>query len=202
MNHDTAIKEFAVERYTLDEMTSAEERNAFEEHYFECEACWAAVKRATDFADHARVALRKPIPAPKWRYRWPATAAAAAIVVAVGLGPVRTFVASQSQEGLYETVYITADIAREASKNDLPADTTVAISVDGFAVEDAASYRMVLRGPDVVRTREVSPKQATRLVTWRLSPLPPGHYELVIESVDRGGKRVEICKQPINVGGS
>lgn len=53
MDHQTAADSNAVERYTLGEM-SADEREAFEEHYFDCRECAAGVRAAEKFADGVR----------------------------------------------------------------------------------------------------------------------------------------------------
>src|SRR6266404_851366 len=43
MNHDDAIKSLAAERYILDDLDPAE-RDAFEEHFFDCTECTADVR--------------------------------------------------------------------------------------------------------------------------------------------------------------
>jgi hypothetical protein len=50
MTHDEAIKDGATERYVLDEMTD-EERDVFEEHYFDCAVCAEDVKAAIAVRD-------------------------------------------------------------------------------------------------------------------------------------------------------
>jgi CHAT domain-containing protein/tetratricopeptide (TPR) repeat protein len=84
-----------VSRY-LARKLSPEEAEAFEEHYFGCDRCWAEVQRATElraaleekgaFAEMPGVAARshRVIRGP-WRI-WVPLAAAAGIAVAVGLG--------------------------------------------------------------------------------------------------------------------
>ena len=53
MDHQTALSSQAVERYTLDELASPE-REEFEEHYFTCEDCAAALQEYEVFAANAR----------------------------------------------------------------------------------------------------------------------------------------------------
>src|ERR1700744_3052327 len=55
MNHDQAIREQAVERYLLGELTG-EGREQFEDHFFDCEICAADLKSGALFVD----ALRNP----------------------------------------------------------------------------------------------------------------------------------------------
>jgi hypothetical protein len=58
MDHETAIRIQAAERYVLEEF-SPEERTAFEEHYFECPECAEEVRSASIFAANAAQALRE-----------------------------------------------------------------------------------------------------------------------------------------------
>jgi hypothetical protein len=56
MNHQDALKEMAVERYLLGEL-SGESLEGFEEHLFECPECTADVKAGAIFIDAARTEL-------------------------------------------------------------------------------------------------------------------------------------------------
>jgi len=80
MNHEEAIKTMAAERYILDELEPAE-RDAFEDHFFDCTDCTADVRDAAKVADGMRTAIRV-VPV-KHYSRW--AAAAAGAVVAIGL---------------------------------------------------------------------------------------------------------------------
>jgi hypothetical protein len=62
MQHDEAIQTRAAERYVLGELTAVE-RDAFEEHFFDCMVCSDDVVTATALADNARGALAAPFPA-------------------------------------------------------------------------------------------------------------------------------------------
>ena len=68
MDHQTALSSQAVERYTLDELTSPQ-REAFEEHFFTCPDCAQALREYQIFAANTRAvfeeeAQRKPVAAP------------------------------------------------------------------------------------------------------------------------------------------
>src|SRR3954464_13604973 len=79
MNHDEAMKSLAAERYILGELEAAE-RDAFEDHFFECNIC------ADDGRDEATIAdgVRKMRLGSARHYsRWATAAAGAA--VAIGL---------------------------------------------------------------------------------------------------------------------
>ncbi|MCU1293310.1 MAG: zf-HC2 protein [Bryobacterales bacterium] len=59
MNHQEAIREMAVERYLLGELSDASLDN-FEEHLFECSECAMDVKNGVAFIDAARSELSLP----------------------------------------------------------------------------------------------------------------------------------------------
>lgn len=92
MDHNRATETQAVERYLLGEM-KPEERDAFEEHFFECEECATEVRAGARFRANAREVLPefpKQAAAPRtsgiWNWLRPpalvwATAALALIVV-------------------------------------------------------------------------------------------------------------------------
>ncbi len=101
MDHETAIKIQAAERYVLDEF-SPEERADFEEHFFGCPECADEVRAATILAantraeleeqeQRAREALRSGGRA-RLRWFWPLVASAAlnlALVGAIGFNRLR-----------------------------------------------------------------------------------------------------------------
>jgi hypothetical protein len=65
MDHNQAIKLDAVERYLLEEMTP-QERDDFEEHYFDCHDCATELRATAAFMDAAEVELKaNPVPQPK-----------------------------------------------------------------------------------------------------------------------------------------
>jgi hypothetical protein len=57
MDHKTAERTMAVEKYLLDEF-SPEERDDFEEHFFSCEECARELKLGAAFMAHAKESLR------------------------------------------------------------------------------------------------------------------------------------------------
>jgi anti-sigma factor RsiW len=57
MDHQTAIKTLAAERYVLGELTGAE-REAYEEHAFNCVVCAAELKATADFKETLQETLK------------------------------------------------------------------------------------------------------------------------------------------------
>ena len=56
MNHNEAVQQMATERYLLDEL-SPEVRDAFEEHFFDCQECAFDLRTAAAFVDEAKIQL-------------------------------------------------------------------------------------------------------------------------------------------------
>ena len=83
MNHEDAMEMMAAERYILGELEPAE-RDAFEEHYFDCTVCADDVRDSAKFAAGVRTSDAKvKIPA-VGRFNWLATAAASVFAAALG----------------------------------------------------------------------------------------------------------------------
>jgi anti-sigma factor RsiW len=103
MDHETAIRIQAAERYVLEEF-SPEERAQFEEHYFDCPECAEEVRSASIFAANAAQALRegrareagkltRPAGRPGRWFWWPLVASAAlnlALLAGFGLERLHT----------------------------------------------------------------------------------------------------------------
>jgi hypothetical protein len=93
MEHEEAIRLDAAELYVAGQL-SDEQRDAFEEHYFDCPVCAEAVRMEHVFADNVKEYLRPNVPAApdKWRKRltlhpaltWSSLAANAALALVVG----------------------------------------------------------------------------------------------------------------------
>jgi hypothetical protein len=58
MEHDEAVRSEAAERYASQELSPAE-REAFEEHFFDCQECADAVRAELAFAANLRAVLRE-----------------------------------------------------------------------------------------------------------------------------------------------
>ena len=60
IKHDDAVKDLMAERYLLGELNAAE-REAYEEHFFSCDACFEQIKTGTEFVSHLRnIATQDP----------------------------------------------------------------------------------------------------------------------------------------------
>lgn len=207
MNHEEAIHTLAAERYTMDEMTR-EDREAFEEHYFECDDCWSDVRRAEMFRQNAKVAARietprgdnvRPFRRP---VRWLAPLAAALAVVAI-LVPMQMRRGAESFDDTRPLPSLTLiGPVREAIKeNKLPAGQQAVLLTVVTPVEGAVAYRAELRDASgrVVQQWNITVEETADSFPLPVRPLPAGGYVLVIESVDSSGRRAPVTRYDFNV---
>ncbi len=59
MDHQEAVRQNATERYLLDEL-DPEQRDQFEEHFFDCQDCATDVRAAAMFVEHSKELLAEP----------------------------------------------------------------------------------------------------------------------------------------------
>jgi hypothetical protein len=207
MTHDNAIKSLAAERYILDDLEPAE-RDAFEEHFFDCTICADDVRDCAKFADGVRTSdARVKVPA-VGRFNW---WAAAASVFAALLGYQSLVVVPHMQMAMH-TKTQTVPVMRLAAettvlepqsrgkgepvkvRRDEAVPFTIAIPTkDPYAIficeiRDAANH--------VRASLSVPAREANDPVPLVVAPgvLSSGNYQLVI----RGGDR-EIAAYPFTM---
>lgn len=211
MDHAEAKENYAVERYQLDEMTP-DERKAFELHYFECEECWKDVHRADVFAQNARLVRfdQKPEAGdnvrpfrPKPMMRWMSSAAAAALLV-MSIGTF-TMWWNGPRDRTMAYAYVPSPVRNMENPEPVELNSNEWTSLNVQIppnVNEAVSYRLEVRGNGEIESDDVSLEETKKgSVSWSLRPLPPGTYELLILSVDKGGSRSVIYRKPVQVGG-
>ncbi len=208
MTHDEAIHDGATERYVLDDMTN-EERDAFEEHYFDCAVCAEDVKAAIAIRDEGLAYVDQPIveplivpppipfqPRPR---RLPASLAAAAsamiAVVSMYAGVVQpkqkqlaealTPFVTDGQEHKLESTRGPEELAVIDHRNS--AVLTIDLETDdrspryNFVVFDSAGQRQFTVPIDGARAREEFIPLAIRGGT-----LKPGTYTLRVDGTEAG----------------
>lgn len=222
MSHTEAMESNAVERYLLGEMND-DQRQTFEDHYFDCRLCAADVTDGMLFmsagrgvAREAENNVRKFAPrATRW---FPQAAAAAVLAVSLlGNGYLalvkvpRMAEAARESEAIVrksevmplreQQIRISQIRGPEAPEQIRPGTR---ISVDIPPREDAVSYVLEvrdrdgkLRGTEVPATR----KQAKEPFSMWIGSLPADRYELVIRGVRKDGNRFEIATRSFIVVG-
>jgi hypothetical protein len=207
MDHNEAQQSQAVERYILNEM-SADERDGFEEHYFDCRVCGEDVAAGAKLlAAGRRVAQESPtiVPMPRrWTAWLPAAAAAALLLITIGIGlPTgRTGNPSLEVVTLHETVIEASENRGSAGEpivlqHDKPTVLPVAISSN----QRFPRYEIVLRtaGGKIRAKHPVSAKDANDQIQLLIHSLPVDSYILAIEGVREDGNHIEIAAYNIQV---
>lgn len=217
MNHSEAHATNASDRYLLGQLGAAE-ADAFEEHYFDCEACAEDVRLGTRFLEAGRRVVREtgepaatPAPVipitsrPRWN-RWiPAAAAAAILAIPINVG-----LLMRMQSAVPRMVQVTA------SAN--PADALGTAEFLELGVRAASDPLVVTGGPVYFNVPLVDPPVATyeiqildaagKVVSERQHPsqvvdakqlsvntdvLQPGNYQLVIFGIEPAGQVRKIA---------
>ena len=197
--HQAAVKSMAAERYVLGEM-EPDERDAFEEHFFDCVECANDVRDETKIADGVRTAGRVAEPA-NHVTRW---AVAAGAVVAVSLGYL--YLDPRVPSSIGQPVHVAAaeqPIELESGRgagdvHKVRADQPVALCFGIPPEHPLPIYTCELR--DAVEEKIVSmPVSQTQARDTVKMPVPArtlhsGQYKVLI----RGGDR-EIAEYPFTV---
>ncbi|MBZ5624228.1 MAG: zf-HC2 domain-containing protein [Acidobacteriia bacterium] len=204
MDHNLATKTQAVERYLLGEMPP-EEREDFEEHYFDCADCAKDVRAAARFRANAREVLRWPAAEADNRSPWfswsfprlvPIAATvillvvvgyqqafliptlrrqAAAVSTSVATGGVHFTVLGTARSSPKLTV-IPAGIPVVSLDLDLPASAPRVPAYE-CAITDASGKTVA--APVI----DVGPSTETLTVQLNRSLLPPGGYTITVRGV-------------------
>jgi hypothetical protein len=220
MNHETAIKIQAAERYVLDEF-SPEERTDFEEHYFECPECADDVRAASILAANAKVmiaegeanaqaALRSPGRA-GWRLSWGLVASAAlnlVLLAGIGLqglrlGP-RKAPATSMDAQFYQSFGVPAASRAEMKTLQVPAGSRFfGARFDLMPRQHFDSYEyQILDGAGTLRSGQSLKAPAANNSELQLavpvSSLVPGEYVFVLLGKQQD-KPVEISRARLSI---
>lgn len=218
MDHETAIRIQAAERYVLEEFPP-EERAAFEEHFFECPECAEEVRSATIFAANAKAVLRderakeqakleRAAERPARRFSWVLAASGVlnvALVAGLGLEWMQSRKAAGSIEPqFYSTVAVTA-----ASRGSQPAAVLPAgarffgVRFDLLPGEQFESFAYrILDAKGSVRSAGTlaAPfsESSERQLAIPVAPLEPGDYTVVLVGKQAGNSK-EIGRRTFSI---
>jgi anti-sigma factor RsiW len=203
MEHTESVESMAVERYLLKEMPP-DEREAFEEHFFDCVEC-ATDLRAGD-AIVAGVRARKAKPQARPRLAWLSIAAAAAFAMISGFlgGVVVPQLTGQLaslqrerdaaiQPRLLTTHRLSIDMSRggsEDSQEKFRGDQPFALDVDIPLVNGATGFVLEIVDARGVTLAKVPVTVDEARDTVHLQPpggkLAPGRYSLIVSPLAAG----------------
>jgi hypothetical protein len=205
MNHDDATKLMA-ERYILDELEPSE-RDAFEEHYFECTLCANDVRDLARFREGVRTPEAWVKEPPVAQVNW--WAAAAGLVVAVGLAyRFIALVPSQPHRGpvpiarpsVDEQVIDIESTRAGQNAHHIRGDRPVALFFTIPPEPPAPAYVCELHdaaGAIVGSPNTVTAEQARERIRMPVAPgtLRTGSYNIVIRASDQGN----VAEYPFDV---
>lgn len=205
MNHETALKTDAAERYVLGGM-SDEEAAAFEEHFFDCRECARELDVTASFAENARVAFTerpavprtKPEPDPWWKpwtFRWslvlPYAAAAAFGGIALYQGMVIVPRSRTAAEPRALNPAILRVVRAEPPVVTIEAGATSFLIVVDLTVPDAhPRYAVEFRSADGDRVASIAaaaPPAGTLHLLLPADRFPSGDYTMVLRGQPADG---------------
>jgi hypothetical protein len=216
MDHHEALRREAVEKYLLDEL-SPQERDEFEEHFFDCPECAADLKTTTAFLDEAKRELRRAPtakPAPRVRkplrlgFLWrpailaPAFALLLSVIVYQN---VRIFTPAGESARLDSPEVLSAVslIGANSRGGGNPSvavgkDQPILLTLDIPAAQQFTSYTCALIAPSgaTIWRVPVSASQARDTVSIRVpgADLKPGGYTLRVQASPVRGEPVDIAQ--------
>jgi Putative zinc-finger len=213
MNHEDAIREMAVEKYLLGELTG-ESRNVFEEHLFECQLCPDDLKSGATLLEGMRrelaASLREGTASgrlsflPAWLsplWMMPALAACLALLVyqsAVVVPGMRKQLTAANLPAVLNAVVLAGGQARgaEQPKVTAPKEGSFLMAVDIPASIDYASYLCSLYAPNgnMVWSGKVTAEQARDAVQVRVPSRVtiPGEHTLVVQGLRGDGPSAKM----------
>ena len=207
MDHELAVKNQAVERYFLGEMTP-EEKDAFEEHYFVCDLCAADVKAASIFIENSKAVFKEPhrgaMKAGSWlawlrpAFSYSPAYAALALVCLLGAGyeRFRVIPALKAPQTLGPGVILEGNTRSALPKMHEGDPTVFHMPWDrgGPAyVELRKDARVISSGP--VR----APAHDQPLDVFIPGELEPGRYSVVVRALDSGRPGPEVMEGDFDV---
>lgn len=228
MKHEEAVQNLAVEQYLLGDM-SPSEREAFEEHYFECVICAEELKSAAIFKEDMKAVLaadqdaseaaapvvRVPSTSDKRRdsggWNWlswlqPQMAAVAlAGLAAVSLGSIAMMQSRIAQ--LSEPRIVSAAFLRDQTRGTPPvlrmtAGKPALLSFDlSVAPDSKLDFLVQSAGGDVVYqvNGDAPPQDEEVHLLLPKLDLPPGNYRVLVRSADNGQ---DLAQYPFEISGT
>ena len=220
MDHKTAVKIQAAERYVLDEF-SPEQRTEFEDHYFGCTQCADDVKAATILAANAKVVIEEEeahavaavrYPPPKWRLSWGLVASAAlnlVLLAGIGLqglrlGPRKPAASPSMEAQFYQSFGVPAVSRAEMKTLQVPAGSRffgARFDLTPGRQFDAYEYQILdtagaLKSSQSVKAPAVSGSELQLAVP--VASLAPGEYVFVLLGRQQD-KLVEISRARLSI---
>jgi anti-sigma factor RsiW len=207
MDHSEAAENKIAEGYVLGELLP-EERDAFEEHFFQCAECAEDVRDAATVLDSLQVVLQQPkvIAFPS---RWANVWATAATIATLTFGSLFMYqraivIPRLADGGPAQAVQMELGETRSGIEQSGQPSVPVVKADQRFVlilsipVVDAQAFRAEIRkNGSVIRSHPITAAEAKNFVYLPEPSLGAGDYELVIQSVPDQGQ--PIASRPLEV---
>jgi len=223
MDHETAIRLQAAERYVLDEF-SLEERVDYEEHFFDCPKCADEVRAATILAANTKIVLQdadleeehkrqtageRSRGQRQWRLFWPLTASAALNLALLGVFGVERWrpadpTGNRIEPQFYHTFGVPAVSRAATSSFSLPAGSRFfGARFDLMPGQQFESFEyQILDSAGTSRSERSLPSPRGEDTEMELAvpvaSLGPGEYVLVLRGA-RHGQSTEISRARFSI---
>jgi len=219
MEHPEAVKSGAVERYLLGELQGAE-REAFEEHFFDCSECERQVRLGVEFQANARIVLREDPalaaavaerrhPWFRWNFVPAAAMAACAVLVAVVGYQNLTLIPQLRQAAVAGGEALLAFPAAPASGVRAAAQLTISRKTGKYSLfvpheweEVYSGYHCELErhpGASVRLAVKVEDGSGDFSVLLPVASLEPGRYVLNVYGVRADGQKSAVARFPLTL---
>ncbi len=204
MTHEDAVKSQVVERYLLEEL-APEEREQFEEHYFDCPECAAEVRAGAIFACNARAvfaaqtgtaAASRPAAPARVRgwlgWRRPVFAFAFSLLLVVNIALVLRVTTQKEAPQPYPAFFLRGTVrGDEQVLRASPSARFIGLSLDVPPDRSFPGYRCTLedaagRPKLSVDVPAASEPGAPLNLLFPAPGLPPGSYTLTLDGVRDG----------------
>lgn len=209
ITHDEAIRDLMAERYLLGEL-NASEREAYEGHFFSCDACFEQVRVGTEFVAHLRdIGTDDPQPALAPGFisrlmtsaRQPLAVAAFALLICVaGISIHQQRTITGLRRPQVTPSFFLSDGARAGGVKTLvlPPNTRFDLSIQLLQSGDFSSYQgQVLDQSGRLKSSfPIAPEQTKDTIHLLLdsSVLDPGRYSIVVNGFTPDGTKTEITR--------
>jgi hypothetical protein len=208
IDHQQAVNKMMTERYLLGEL-EPQERDAFEQHLFDCSECFEQVRAGTEFVHYLKgigAEETAVVPQPGFWSRFMAglrqPAAAFAFVLlffAVGLNVYQQQQISRQKGPALERSYVLTGIAHgggSALLVQVPQGSRLSLNVEYTRRGELTAYgvRILSDSGTVISNRLIPPDQVGGMATLAVSAdvLKPGRYSVVVWGRNNDGIESEV----------
>jgi hypothetical protein len=204
MEHAEAIEKRMAEQYALGELLDTD-RDAFEQHFFDCPDCATDVRDAVTMMDSGRAVMREPkvVISSRRTSWWAAMATAASLAGFAMVGYQRAVVIPQVAEnaqnearkgGVIQRETVELSAVRDSMSEQptgLKANQPFVLTLSIPPESGPGPVRAVIRtGGRIVQSYPITAEEARKFVSVEFHALPAGHYDLIIESIPTQGEPV------------